>query len=81
MIKPIRSESIRKDRDAPKSPMTGLTPRLRPAQAAPVRRGQSAGEGISGGADGRWDGCVPAWTGRKIDVNSPPDPFAGGDED
>jgi hypothetical protein len=81
MIKPIRSKSVRNERDAPKSPMTGPTPRLRPAQAAPVRRGQSAGgEGIPGGVDGWWDGCVPA-IGSYTRGLSGSGPFAGGDED
>jgi hypothetical protein len=60
---------------APSSRMSELTPKslrptpqLRPAQAAPVRRGQPAGgEGIPcGGVVGRGDGCAPAYYGWDL---------------
>jgi hypothetical protein len=40
----------------------GVPPRVRPVQAAPVRRGQPAGEGgiLCGGAVGWGDGCASA---------------------
>jgi hypothetical protein len=56
------------------------TPRLRPAQTAPVRRGQPAGDGIPcGGIVGWANGCTPS--SENPNDTSTTVPFAGGDED
>ena len=74
---------------APAPTSLGPTPRLRPAQAAPVRRGQpAAGEGIPGrGATG---GCAPACQAKESGAVADglmctyicgSYPFAGSDEE
>jgi hypothetical protein len=76
-------------------PTSRPTPRLRPAQAAPVRRGHpAAGEDLPCGGVVRWgDGCAPTNYetcmrmpfGRENCLEYSPyggrNPFAGGDED
>ena len=70
------STSSRASARAPTPTSLRPTLRLRPAQAAPVRRGQPAsGEGIPGGCV-RVDGCAPSWW-HRLDGEA----FAGVDED
>ena len=65
MITPIHEERAH----TPK-PMPGPPLRLRPAQAAPIRR-EPSGQGTTPGGWGCMDGITPAWLG-------PQDPTGGG---
>jgi hypothetical protein len=67
-------------------PVPKSRPTPRPAQVAPIRRGQpEGGDGLPcGGVVGRGDGCAPAYRTvmRPVGgVTEDPLAFAGGDED